>query len=66
MAVLSQIVRISLILLFPVWTQATNQTLVDYYVSLINNRSEALKDYVFPKDASSHKASDTVPRGKIR
>lgn len=61
--------RLSVIFLFTdfkqLLTEKTDASLVNFYVSLINNRTKAALEYAFPTDARMHEASDKYPQGKF-
>lgn len=46
--------------------QSTNQTLVNYYIQLINNRTQAALRYEFPIDARIHEATNKFPKGRCQ
>lgn len=45
---------------------AAEQRLVDYYVNLINNRTQEAFEYEFPTDARMYEATDKRLQGKIK
>lgn len=45
--------------------QATDQSLVDYYVKLVTERPQQAAQYEFPKDARMYEAKDTKLRGEF-
>lgn len=45
--------------------QEINQSLIDYYVDIINNHTEKSFVYQFPSDARMYEASEKVPQGEF-
>lgn len=46
-------------------THSTNESLVDYYVNLINIRNEEALTYEFPTDARMHMPANNIIKGKF-
>lgn len=45
--------------------QATNHSIVDYYIEYINNVSTKALNYNIPSDAREFKPSNTTPEGEL-